>query len=145
MRQCNLSWAPKLSQQPAIFTPRCIRLRESTLSPPGPTCLLSTSHYGLYRPRLDLRCFDCYETSFERRLPGQHRSYSCKRWVDRQSKDQFAKAAKVAGLKSRAAFKLLQINDRHRLFRPGMTVVDLGFAPGSWSQVRQCRASSSHV
>jgi len=41
----------------------------------------------------------------------------------------------VQGLKSRAAFKLLQINDRYRLFRPGQTVVDLGFAPGSWSQV----------
>ncbi|EXJ53945.1 ribosomal RNA large subunit methyltransferase J [Cladophialophora yegresii CBS 114405] len=49
--------------------------------------------------------------------------------------DQFARAAKVQGLKSRAAFKLLQINERYRLFRPGMTVVDLGFAPGSWSQV----------
>jgi 21S rRNA (uridine2791-2'-O)-methyltransferase len=55
--------------------------------------------------------------------------------VDRQSKDQFAKEAKVAGLKSRAAFKLLQINEKYRLLRPGMTVVDLGFAPGSWSQV----------
>ncbi|OCT46293.1 Ribosomal RNA methyltransferase MRM2, mitochondrial [Cladophialophora carrionii] len=49
--------------------------------------------------------------------------------------DHFARAAKVQGLKSRAAFKLLQINERYRLFRPGMTVVDLGFAPGSWSQV----------
>ncbi|EXJ76444.1 ribosomal RNA large subunit methyltransferase J [Cladophialophora psammophila CBS 110553] len=49
--------------------------------------------------------------------------------------DQFARAAKVQGLKSRAAFKLLQINERYRLFKPGMTVVDLGFAPGSWSQV----------
>ena len=38
-------------------------------------------------------------------------------------------------LKSRAAFKLLQINERYRILRPGMTVVDLGFAPGSWSQV----------
>ncbi|KAK5056846.1 hypothetical protein LTR84_012378 [Exophiala bonariae] len=50
-------------------------------------------------------------------------------------KDQFARAAKVQGLKSRAAFKLLQINDKYRLFKPGMTVIDLGFAPGSWSQV----------
>ncbi|RMD39544.1 hypothetical protein DV735_g5575, partial [Chaetothyriales sp. CBS 134920] len=58
-----------------------------------------------------------------------------KRWVQRQSSDPFTRAAKVAGLKSRAAFKLLQINDRYRLFKPGMTVVDLGFAPGSWSQV----------
>lgn len=57
------------------------------------------------------------------------------RWVSRQKSDHFAKEAKVANLKSRAAFKLLQINDRYRIFRPGMTVVDLGFAPGSWSQV----------
>lgn len=41
----------------------------------------------------------------------------------------------MSGLKSRAAFKLLQINDRYRLLKPGMTIVDLGFAPGSWSQV----------
>jgi len=41
----------------------------------------------------------------------------------------------VQGLKSRAAFKLLQINEKYRLFKPGMTVIDLGFAPGSWSQV----------
>ncbi|ETI19398.1 hypothetical protein G647_09231 [Cladophialophora carrionii CBS 160.54] len=49
--------------------------------------------------------------------------------------ERVLEAAKVQGLKSRAAFKLLQINERYRLFRPGMTVVDLGFAPGSWSQV----------
>ncbi|KIV95422.1 hypothetical protein, variant [Exophiala mesophila] len=60
---------------------------------------------------------------------------SSRRWTDRQGKDQFARAAKVQGLKSRAAFKLLQINDKYKLFKPGMTVVDLGFAPGSWSQV----------
>ncbi|KIW29610.1 hypothetical protein, variant 3 [Cladophialophora immunda] len=62
-------------------------------------------------------------------------SSSTRRWTDRQRGDQFARAAKVQGLKSRAAFKLLQINERYRLFKPGMTVVDLGFAPGSWSQV----------
>ncbi|KEF51572.1 ribosomal RNA large subunit methyltransferase J [Exophiala aquamarina CBS 119918] len=60
---------------------------------------------------------------------------SSRRWTDRQGKDQFARAAKVQGLKSRAAFKLLQINEKYRLFKPGMTVIDLGFAPGSWSQV----------
>jgi 21S rRNA (uridine2791-2'-O)-methyltransferase len=60
---------------------------------------------------------------------------SSKRWVERQSKDRFAREARVQGLKSRAAFKLLQINDKYRLFKPGQTVVDLGYAPGSWSQV----------
>jgi len=56
-------------------------------------------------------------------------------WRSRQSRDPFARAARVQGLRSRAAFKLLHIHDRHRLFRPGQTVVDLGYAPGSWSQV----------
>lgn len=53
----------------------------------------------------------------------------------RANRDPFARQAKLQNLKSRAAFKLLQINDRHRLFKPGQTVLDLGFAPGSWSQV----------
>ncbi|KAI7329014.1 hypothetical protein KC315_g6357 [Hortaea werneckii] len=62
-------------------------------------------------------------------------SASSSRWKTRQSNDSYAREAKVAGLKSRAAFKLLEINDKYRLFRPGDTVVDLGYAPGSWSQV----------
>jgi len=65
---------------------------------------------------------------------------SSKRWVERQSKDRFAREARVQGLKSRAAFKLLQINDKYRLFKAGQTVVDLGYAPGSWSQVRRSKA-----
>ncbi|KAK3697726.1 2' O-ribose methyltransferase [Vermiconidia calcicola] len=62
-------------------------------------------------------------------------SSSSTRWKTRQSRDIFAREAKVAGLKSRAAFKLLEINDKYRLFKRGDTVVDLGYAPGSWSQV----------
>ncbi|TKA83268.1 hypothetical protein B0A55_00805 [Friedmanniomyces simplex] len=54
---------------------------------------------------------------------------------ERPSTDSYAREAKVAGLKSRAAFKLLEINAKFRLFHPGDTVVDLGYAPGSWSQV----------
>ncbi|CAK7208239.1 2' O-ribose methyltransferase [Sporothrix bragantina] len=57
------------------------------------------------------------------------------RWKARQGKDQFAREAKVRGLKSRAAFKLLEMDAKYRLFKPGQTVVDLGYAPGSWSQV----------
>ncbi|OQU94673.1 hypothetical protein CLAIMM_01003 [Cladophialophora immunda] len=64
-----------------------------------------------------------------------HISYTLLALALDERRDQFARAAKVQGLKSRAAFKLLQINERYRLFKPGMTVVDLGFAPGSWSQV----------
>ncbi|OAA54086.1 cell division protein [Niveomyces insectorum RCEF 264] len=57
------------------------------------------------------------------------------RWKARQSKDRFARDAKVQGLKSRAAFKLLEMDAKYRLFKSGQTVVDLGYAPGSWSQV----------
>lgn len=63
------------------------------------------------------------------------RSASSKPWVARQARDQFAREARVQGLKSRAAFKLLEIDEKHRLFKRGQTVVDLGYAPGSWSQV----------
>ena len=62
-------------------------------------------------------------------------SSSSTRWKARQSRDTFGREARVAGLKSRAAFKLLEINDKYRLFQRGDTVVDLGFAPGSWSHV----------
>ncbi|KAJ9648932.1 2' O-ribose methyltransferase [Coniosporium tulheliwenetii] len=64
---------------------------------------------------------------------------SSTRWKTRQSRDHFAREAKVAGLKSRAAFKLLEMDEKYKLFRPGNTVVDLGYAPGSWSQVAVTR------
>ncbi|KAA8571656.1 hypothetical protein EYC84_001647 [Monilinia fructicola] len=62
-------------------------------------------------------------------------SSSSTRWKTRQGRDSFAREAKVQGLKSRAAFKLLEIDARYRIFKRGQTVVDLGYAPGSWSQV----------
>ncbi|KAI1756313.1 23S ribosomal RNA methyltransferase [Xylaria castorea] len=62
-------------------------------------------------------------------------SSSKSRWKQRQGKDPFAREAKVQGLKSRAAFKLLEMDAKYRLFKRDQTVVDLGYAPGSWSQV----------
>ncbi len=62
-------------------------------------------------------------------------SKSSKAWLRRQESDPYVKQAKSEGYRSRAAFKLLEINERDRLFTPGMTVVDLGAAPGGWSQV----------
>lgn len=62
-------------------------------------------------------------------------SSSSTRWKSRQGKDWFARAAKVKGLRSRAAFKLLEIDTKYKIFKRGQTVVDLGYAPGSWSQV----------
>jgi len=68
-------------------------------------------------------------------------SSSSKRWQTRAGNDKFSKEARVQGLKSRAAFKLLEINEKYKLFNKGQTVVDLGYAPGSWSQVAADRTS----
>ncbi|KAF7858711.1 uncharacterized protein EAF02_011035 [Botrytis sinoallii] len=62
-------------------------------------------------------------------------SSSSTRWKSRQGKDAWAREAKVKGLRSRAAFKLLEIDKKYKIFKRGQTVVDLGYAPGSWSQV----------
>ncbi len=58
-----------------------------------------------------------------------------KRWRSERKRDSFYRAAKSQGYRSRAAFKLLQMQDRFHLIRAGDTVVDLGAAPGGWSQV----------
>ena len=63
------------------------------------------------------------------------RSKSSKRWLAEHFDDAFVKQAQRQGLRSRAAFKLLEIHDRYALIRKGMCVVDLGAAPGSWSQL----------
>jgi 23S rRNA (uridine2552-2'-O)-methyltransferase len=63
------------------------------------------------------------------------RSKSSKRWLAEHFDDPYVQLAKQAGWRSRAAFKLLEINEKDRLFRPDMTILDLGAAPGGWSQV----------
>ncbi len=57
------------------------------------------------------------------------------RWLERQLNDPFVQMAKERGYRSRAAFKLIGIDDEFHILRPGMRVVDLGAAPGGWSQV----------
>jgi 23S rRNA (uridine2552-2'-O)-methyltransferase len=60
---------------------------------------------------------------------------SSKEWLRRHVTDPYVRKAKEQGYRSRAAFKLLEIDQREKLLRPGMVVVDLGAAPGGWSQV----------
>jgi 23S rRNA (uridine2552-2'-O)-methyltransferase len=60
---------------------------------------------------------------------------SSKAWLRRHVTDAYVRQAKQAGYRSRAAFKLLEIDRKDKLFRPGMRVLDLGAAPGGWSQV----------
>jgi 23S rRNA (uridine2552-2'-O)-methyltransferase len=66
---------------------------------------------------------------------GKNRSLSSKLWLERQLNDPYVARAKREGFRGRAAFKLIEIDDRHRLLRKGTRVVDLGAAPGGWSQV----------
>ncbi len=74
------------------------------------------------------------------------RSKSSDRWLARQHRDPYVKQAQKEGWRSRAVYKLQEIDTRDRLLRPGMTVVDLGAAPGGWSQyVKQRVGPSGHV
>ncbi len=74
------------------------------------------------------------------------RSKSSQRWLKEHFSDPYVKKAQAAGLRSRAAFKLEELVERDRLLKPGMVVVDLGAAPGGWSQwVRQELGDSGRV
>lgn len=66
---------------------------------------------------------------------GGRRKLSSKLWLERQLNDPYVAQAKREGWRSRAAFKLIEMDDKHHILKPGMTVVDLGAAPGGWSQV----------
>ena len=61
-------------------------------------------------------------------------SKSSKKWLEERARDKYVKKSKQAGFRSRASFKLLEIQEKDRFIKPGMIVVDLGSAPGGWSQ-----------
>jgi 23S rRNA (uridine2552-2'-O)-methyltransferase len=63
------------------------------------------------------------------------RSLSSTLWLQRQLNDPFVAQAKREGYRSRAAYKLLEMAEKYKLFKPGGRIVDLGAAPGGWSQV----------
>lgn len=74
------------------------------------------------------------------------RSKSSQRWLKEHFSDPYVKKAQAEGMRSRAAYKLEELVARDRLLRPGMVVVDLGAAPGGWSQwVRQALGDSGRV
>jgi 23S rRNA (uridine2552-2'-O)-methyltransferase len=63
------------------------------------------------------------------------RSKTSKKWLDEHVSDPYVKKAQIDGYRSRASYKLIEINDKDKLFRPGSIVMDLGSAPGGWSQI----------
>ncbi len=70
------------------------------------------------------------------------RSTASQKWLQRQLNDPYVRAAQQQGLRSRAAFKLMELDDRFHLLRGGSRVIDLGAAPGGWSQVAIKRGAS---
>jgi 23S rRNA (uridine2552-2'-O)-methyltransferase len=71
------------------------------------------------------------------------RSLSSRLWLDRQLNDPYVARAKREGYRSRAAYKLMEIDDRHGLLRLAASVIDLGAAPGGWSQVAAKRVGAT--
>jgi 23S rRNA (uridine2552-2'-O)-methyltransferase len=70
------------------------------------------------------------------------RSPASARWLERQLNDPYVAQARREGYRSRAAYKLIEIDDKHKLFKPGQRIVDLGAAPGGWSQVAATRVGA---
>ena len=73
---------------------------------------------------------------------GGKRKLSSKLWLERQLNDPYVAQAKRDGFRSRAAYKLQEIDDKHRILKRGQVVVDLGAAPGGWSQIAAKRVGS---
>jgi 23S rRNA (uridine2552-2'-O)-methyltransferase len=74
---------------------------------------------------------------------GKSRSLSSKLWLERQLNDPYIARAKREGLRSRAAYKLMEIDDKHHLLKRRAKVVDLGAAPGGWSQIAAKRVGAA--
>ena len=74
---------------------------------------------------------------------GGKRKLSSKLWLERQLNDPYVAKAKREGYRSRAAYKLIEIDDKYRILKPGMSVVDLGAAPGGWSQIAARRVGAA--
>jgi 23S rRNA (uridine2552-2'-O)-methyltransferase len=70
------------------------------------------------------------------------RSLASARWLERQLNDPYVAQARREGYRSRAAYKLIEIDEKYKLFKPGQRIVDLGAAPGGWSQVAAARVQA---
>ncbi len=67
---------------------------------------------------------------------------SSRRWLERHMNDPYVQRSKADGYRSRAAYKLIEIDDRYKFLKPGLRVIDLGAAPGGWCQVSAARTGS---
>jgi 23S rRNA (uridine2552-2'-O)-methyltransferase len=79
----------------------------------------------------------------QRLKTARKRTLSSQKWLERQLNDPYVARAKREGYRSRAAYKLLELDDKYHLLKPGQRVVDLGAAPGGWSQIAAKRVDSA--
>ncbi|XP_025938872.1 rRNA methyltransferase 2, mitochondrial [Apteryx rowi] len=93
------------------------------------SCLFLGSCWGLVSHSLQRGRFHTAVPFLKRKTGADHQ------WLERHLKDPFVKAAKQQNYRCRSAFKLLEIDDKLRILRPGFSVLDCGAAPGAWSQV----------
>ncbi|MDR1498929.1 MAG: RlmE family RNA methyltransferase [Rickettsiales bacterium] len=75
----------------------------------------------------------------------KNRKISSTRWLERQLNDPFVLEAKNRGYRSRAAFKIIEIDNKFKIFRKGHRILDLGSAPGGWSQIAGERSGSNNI
>lgn len=75
-------------------------------------------------------------------LKSKPKSASSQNWLSRQLSDPYVEKAKMMNLRCRSAFKLIEIDERFKIFQPGHVVIDCGAAPGSWTQVVVSRINS---
>jgi 23S rRNA (uridine2552-2'-O)-methyltransferase len=80
----------------------------------------------------------------QRLKTARKRTLSSQKWLERQLNDPYVAQAKRDGYRSRAAYKLLEIDEKYHLLKPGQRVVDLGAAPGGWSQIAAAKVGSTH-
>jgi 23S rRNA (uridine2552-2'-O)-methyltransferase len=80
----------------------------------------------------------------QRLKTARKRTLSSQKWLERQLNDPYVARAKRDGYRSRAAYKLLEIDEKYHLLKPGQRVVDLGAAPGGWSQIAAAKVGSTH-
>ena len=77
------------------------------------------------------------------RVKDKRKTQSSRKWLERQLNDPYVARAKREGYRSRAAYKLLELDDKFKLLKPGQRVVDLGAAPGGWSQIAARKVGSA--
>ena len=68
-----------------------------------------------------------------------------KNWVNKQRRDTYVKQSKIDGYRARSAYKLIEIDDKFKIFKGGITVIDIGAAPGSWSQYAEKVSKSGRL